>query len=259
MDRHSQIAAAFLTLVITGCSSGDAPTATNPSAAPSTPPVADTSKPPAAALAFKNPIVPAPATQAIPIAGLIQPTNSQEREIIIAKGRPDPFGQLFGKQIDTASVAKTKVKTVPKLPPLPVAIAKTAPIKAPSKFARITEKPKPPSLVPVLPKVLPPVIPSSKLASILPPPPEPESAKLVTVTGVLLVGREPQAIIKVPNEPSSRYVQVGQRLVNGVLVKRIEMNQGSNPLVILEQYGIEVAKAVGEKPITNSKQSTTST
>jgi hypothetical protein len=33
--------------------------------------------------------------------------------------------------------------------------------------------------------------------------------------------------------------------VNGVLVKRIEMSQGANPTVILEQYGIEVAKQVG--------------
>jgi hypothetical protein len=60
------------------------------------------------------------------------------------------------------------------------------------------------------------------------------------------VGSEPQAIIKVPNEPTSRYVQAGQRLANGLLVKRIEMNEGSNPTVILEQYGMEVARMVGE-------------
>jgi hypothetical protein len=65
------------------------------------------------------------------------------------------------------------------------------------------------------------------------------------------VGTQPQAIVKVPNEPS-RYVGVGQRLSNGqVLVKRIEVNNGGSPIVILEQYGREVARRIGEKPEAN--------
>ncbi|HEY9726374.1 MAG TPA: hypothetical protein V6D50_07965 [Chroococcales cyanobacterium] len=80
----------------------------------------------------------------------------------------------------------------------------------------------------------------------LPQLPEPTLAKSIEVTGVVEVGGQPNAIVKVPNEPS-RYVRVGQRLSNGqVLVKRIEMNQGPNPVVILEQYGVEVARRVGE-------------
>ncbi|MHC5825718.1 MAG: hypothetical protein ACYT04_60190, partial [Nostoc sp.] len=82
--------------------------------------------------------------------------------------------------------------------------------------------------------------------SVLPLPAQPELARGVLVTGVVLISQEPQAIIKVPDEPTSRYVQAGQRLADGVLIKRIEMNQGYNPIVILEQYGIEVAKMVGE-------------
>ncbi|NJL10818.1 MAG: hypothetical protein HC908_13385, partial [Calothrix sp. SM1_7_51] len=74
-------------------------------------------------------------------------------------------------------------------------------------------------------------------------------------TGIIQVGAEPQAIIKVPLEPTSRYVQAGQRLANGVLVKRIEMNEGSDPVVILEQYGMEVAKMVGSGA-TNGSQPT---
>ena len=101
------------------------------------------------------------------------------------------------------------------------------------------------AVTPVLPKVLPQVIPSPPLASVLPPP-QPDLARAVFVSGVVLIGKEPQAIIKVPNETTSRYVQAGQRLVNGVLIKRIEINEGSEPSVILEQYGIEVAKMVGE-------------
>lgn len=92
----------------------------------------------------------------------------------------------------------------------------------------------------------PSVLPSFKPE--LPKLPEPTLAESVEVSGVVQVGNRPQAIVKAPNEPTSRYVGVGQRLANGqVLVKRIEMNEGSSPVVILEQYGIEVAKAVGEK------------
>ncbi|WP_248277316.1 hypothetical protein [Brasilonema octagenarum] len=113
------------------------------------------------------------------------------------------------------------------------------------------------ALTRVLPKVLPQAIPNSALASVTPPqaipnsalsvtPPQPELAKAVVVSGVVLIGKEPQAIIKVPNEPTSQYVHAGQQLANGVLIKRIEINEGSEPVVILEQYGIEVAKMVGQ-------------
>ena len=62
-------------------------------------------------------------------------------------------------------------------------------------------------------------------------------------------------IVKVPNEPTSRYVKIGQRLSNGqVLVKRVDLKQGADPIVILEENGVEVAKAVGEKPPTREQQ-----
>ncbi|MEC4989532.1 MAG: hypothetical protein SAJ37_12345 [Oscillatoria sp. PMC 1068.18] len=80
----------------------------------------------------------------------------------------------------------------------------------------------------------------------LPPPPQPDLAQGVEVTGVVQVGGVPQAIVKAPNEKSSRYVRAGQYLSNGqVLVKRIDMNDGPEPVVILEEKGIEVAKTVG--------------
>jgi hypothetical protein len=82
----------------------------------------------------------------------------------------------------------------------------------------------------------------------LPPIPEPTLAKSVEVTGVVTIAGETQAIVKAPNEPTSRHVAVGQRLANGqVLVKRIEVNAGTDPIVVFEQNGIEVARAVGEK------------
>ncbi|MEG4289683.1 hypothetical protein Q5692_14745 [Microcoleus sp. C2C3] len=87
---------------------------------------------------------------------------------------------------------------------------------------------------------------------VVPPPPPPPSTDLATgteVSGVVKVGNETQVIVKVPNEPTSRYVKIGQRLSNGqVLVKRVDLKEGADPIVILEENGVEVAKAVGEKP-----------
>ncbi len=82
----------------------------------------------------------------------------------------------------------------------------------------------------------------------MPPIPQPTLAREVEVTGVVTIGNTTQAIVKAPNEPSSRYVSVGQRLANGqVLVKRIDMNPGSDPVVVLEENGIEVPVVVGTK------------
>jgi len=78
-----------------------------------------------------------------------------------------------------------------------------------------------------------------------PPIPDPALARGVEVTGVVLIGANYQAIVKAPNEPTSRYVSAGQRLAGGrVLVKRIE-NQGSEPVVILEEDGVEVVRSIG--------------
>lgn len=78
-----------------------------------------------------------------------------------------------------------------------------------------------------------------------PPPPQPELARAVQVLGVVQVGGVPYAIVSAPNEPTSRYVREGQRLSNGqVAVRRIEVN-GPEPVVVFEQYGVEVVTAVG--------------
>ncbi|MBE9031648.1 hypothetical protein IQ266_18100 [filamentous cyanobacterium LEGE 11480] len=84
----------------------------------------------------------------------------------------------------------------------------------------------------------------------LPKIPEPTLAKAVEVTGVVTIGGLTKAIIKAPNEPTGRHVEVGQRLSNGqVLVKRIEANAGSDPIVVLEENGVEVSRGVGEAAI----------
>lgn len=91
--------------------------------------------------------------------------------------------------------------------------------------------------------------PSIPTIAALPPLPEPTLARAVEVSGVIVVGGVAEAIVKAPNEATTRYVRAGQRLSNGqILVKRIEVNGGSDPIVILEQNGVEVSRAVGDKP-----------
>jgi hypothetical protein len=259
MGRKSQItAAAILTFAIAGCTIGETPEANNPPSPAQIPPTANKAPNPQS---FNNPVVPEQSTPAAPSgASLIQPTNPKERISEVAKGRQDPFAQILGPQPIDSDPNPTTIKQVPKLPPLPTAVTVSTakPKSQPNQPNKLVLKPKP-KLNPVLPKVLPPVVTDPKIASILPPPPQPEAAKSVLVSGIVLIGKEPKAIIKVPDEPTSRYVQAGQRLVNGVLIKRIEMNEGSNPVVILEQYGMEVARAVGEPSAASSKSATETT
>ncbi|BAZ16840.1 hypothetical protein NIES4071_87180 [Calothrix sp. NIES-4071] len=281
MGRHSKIAvAAIAILTIAGCSS-DGEQAVTPSTAP-TPTTAATQAPAATKLAqpFSNPVV-AGKTQETTVAtatpNLIQPTNSTQRAIDITKGRPDPFAQIVTPSIPimptTTGVTGAPIqRVVPQLPTLPPRVStvassnlrrrssvisvRTTPLRRPNMTPNrsvIASSKLPPvkiargrSFTPVLPRVMPQVVPNPSLVSVLPPTPKPELASAVAVTGIVVVGSEPQAIIKVPTEPTSRYVQAGDRLSNGVQVKRIEMNEGSEPVVIFEQFGIEVARMVGE-------------
>ncbi len=81
-----------------------------------------------------------------------------------------------------------------------------------------------------------------------PPPPSTDNAKAVEVSGVVRVGNDILVIVKAPNEPTSRYIKVGQRIAGGqVLVKRVDFRSGADPIVVLEENGVEVSKAVGEK------------
>ncbi|ACC83161.1 hypothetical protein [Nostoc punctiforme] len=264
MGRNLKITiAAILTLAIAGCASEDTQQAVNPAPIPKI-----VAKSPPTAQSFKNPVIPAKqVSQATPVSvNLIQSTNPTERAplILVSKERTDPFAQIFGQTVSGMPKTSGTGKPVPVLPKLPTASLAGRKLSTPrialnQKKNNIASVPKKvnSTLTSVLPKVLPQVVPNPTLVSVLPPAAQPELARAVIVTGVVLISKEPQAIIKVPDEPTSRYVQAGQRLANGVLIKRIEMNGGSNPIVILEQFGIEVAKMVGEGAV-NSTPSATS-
>jgi hypothetical protein len=251
-----------------------APPRPSPAATPTTP-----------TTPFANPLTAQQPGKGTAVSGLVQTLPPEQRVKQIPKGRVDPFAaiplvpEVYVSPNTSGGGGTGGARPVPTISPLPplrpnnrgagnqatrprvptgprVSTAPRVPTAPRTNVLPPRRTPqqnlKPPSSVPPRPgtgNVLPPVSPPNFRPE-LPQLPEPTLAQGVEVTGVVEVGGVPNAIVTVPNEPS-RYVQAGQRLSNGqVLVKRIDMNRGPTPVVILEQYGIEVAREVGEKPQT---------
>jgi hypothetical protein len=224
------LCAGALAVWMGGCTTGET-VSVNPSPAASPAAVATQS--------FSKPLVAEKKEDKVnpnrPIPGLLQSTDPAERARQVEAG-------INGKRL-----AKDPFLNLPSI----TTFKGVAPIKLSSSGATATgsspansSAPAPASL-PAPVKVTPTKQVPSPISS-LPPMPDPALAKAVEVTGVVVVAGVPQAIVQAPNEASSRYVQAGQRLSNGqVLVKRIEMHGSSDPVVILEQNGVEVSKTVG--------------
>lgn len=212
---------------------------------------------------FTEPVQPAKTNNTPPNAGLIPSTSPQQRTKLIKERLEDPFSTFPAtpnKVPRPVIISKNGASGGPggggtsQLPPIPQVtqpprpapktsrpVAKTPqqskPKAAPNagsgsgsgSIARRPGLPTPPNAIPDLPLV-----------------PQPTVADGVKVTGVIEVGGVPHAIVQAPAQ-ESRYVKAGDYLANGkVLVKRIEMGNGTDPIVILEQAGVEVAKRVGE-------------
>ena len=168
---------------------------------------------------------------------LITSTDPEERIRLVERDRPDPFDILR-----TTPIVEVPEEVLnPPAEPTPAAPSPATPSPAtPSPSEPSPAEPDPPGDGELAP--IPELVPF-----VPPPPPEPNTARAVTVTGVVQIGAVPYAIVNAPNEPHSRYVRSGQFLSNGqVLVKRINMSPGVvDPVVILEEFGIEVARQVG--------------
>ena len=247
-------------LTIGGCSSEE--TSTAPSASPSASP--SSSQSPTAAQSFNKPLVTQKDSKAKGVDGqktavgtlsipeLQKSTDPSERARQVQAGiKPgkggatDPFAALSplisfktpvvpsGLPPESKDSSKGSNNNLPSLPSFPKPPASISTRSQPS----IAINPRP-NLTPSQPLAIPSI----------PPLPEPTLARAVEVSGVVMIRGIAQAIVKAPNEPTSRYVSAGQRLSNGqVLVKRIEVFSGSDPVVILEENGVEVARPVGSK------------
>ena len=222
-----------IALLAGGCSlipgGGGPETAESPSPSPAA--TAEATKP----QTFDKPTVAQKVSGTKTIPGLLKTASIPEQVkqaknlINSAKGRRDPFSILPSQ----------KAAQLP--PPPPPDVVANPPFLPPTST--------PPTRVrnggggDILPPTGPDFTPD------FPTGPQPDLARAVAVTGVIKVGNEVQAIVEAPNESTSRYVRAGQRLSNGrVLVKRIEVYEGSEPLVVLEQDGVEVPRKVGETP-----------
>ncbi len=189
--------------------------------------------------AFEEPLVPvAPQLSPIAQADLIQSTDPNERLREINRSRTDPFGVVPTPPVPqvvappppptspapaTPGLPPSTTATAPGTPGTPGSTVATAPGSTPGGAAGQTTSP-------------PPLAPLPEL-------PQPTQAEAVLVTGVMTIGSENFAVVQ--TSAGSQYVRVGQRVANGqVLVKRIDI-RGSEPMVVLEQNGIEVSRPVG--------------
>jgi hypothetical protein len=146
---------------------------------------------------------------------------------------------------------------VPNLPDLPVGIGpeQLPPVVAQAPGGPPSPPPLPPLVtqgVPNLPDlpvaIGPENLPPPPAPPIPPPPPSTDLAQGTEVTGVIRAGGRVQIIVRAPNEATSRYVNVGDRIAFGeVLVKEVQNLDTADPIVILEQNGIEVGKALGQQ------------
>ncbi|MGK7942669.1 MAG: hypothetical protein AB4062_21415 [Crocosphaera sp.] len=159
-------------------------------------------------------------------AGLIPSTPPQEREKAIKPGRNNPFAVIPIQPVVREKTASNGVSQPDKLCQLEEVNETTTIAQAPGTDSPASDVGLPPLLDPVLPI--------------------PNEARGVVVSGVLQLDGTPVAIVQAPNENVPRQVTVGASLANGqVIVKAINVST-QKPYVVLEQYGLEIPRGVGE-------------
>ena len=154
------------------------------------------------------------------IAGLIPATNPEVRVRSSVRGRNDPFSVV---------TLNPRIEIEPQESPTPQPNRNDRPNRTQNSPQPTARNPSP------MPVPAPPLEP-----------PNPALARDVVITGLYQADGTTKLIVREPEAENSRYVEVGQYLSNGrVLVKSIDTSRYP-PVVILEQSGVEVAKAIGE-------------
>jgi len=217
------IALAISTLAMSGCGLGNNS-------------LGEGQKPPAI-VQFTDPVVPAKINSVVnPVIEsnnknqVIRSTTQNRSVRSLVKVRRDPFAQII-------QVPQTIFRANPKK-------VSTLPSVVKSNNTNNISSPNPPKKPLAIPRVDLEIKGKKPIKPLLPKLPDTKLAQSILVSGVILVNQQAQAIIKLPDDSNSRYVQAGERLANGILVKRIEFNQCDNPVVILEQFGVEVRKVI---------------
>jgi hypothetical protein len=182
-----------------------------------------------------QPFTPQPSTGSV--ATLIPPTTAKQRRQEISAGRPDPYApfpaQVRVERPDPLEPANGQGNGVPQSN-APVSPANPANPVSPANPANPAAPNSPNAIAP--------------LPDVPPPPPVPEEAEAVMVSGVIQLGGTPVAILTAPGDLGVRHVRPGATIAGGrVTVKSIDISR-SDGFVVLEQYGQQVTKMVGESP-----------
>jgi hypothetical protein len=223
---------AFVPLAITGCGESK-----NLSVSPS--PQAAASAP------FPSPSVP-PTLNSPSKLALTRPTNPDDRLRVIKSGRPDPFGSVapegrlasanagfFGGNGSSYSRQSAEANRYERF-----LRGMRNSGGSGSGSSRDLSGGQSGSSSTTTPDVSLPALPKA---------PEPAGVK---VSGVLVVGGEPRAIVQAPDEPTSRTVGIGDSLSGGKLVvKNIDTSNRAEPMVVFQQGSIEFSVAVGREPV----------
>lgn len=218
MRQRSWLALAGVALLLTSCSEASKPEQVQ--VAPTAPAKSGSLPATNKAQSFPNPVVNPMAVVQVPaVPGLLQPTNANARLSTVATGRVDPFAAL---------------------PKAPLTLA-PAPRSVPAVVKVPTVTPLPGSST-----ALPPVSPNTPLGP-LPAPISPTAlAEAIEITGAVQVGNQWQIIVKESGTETSRRVGVGDFLANGkVQIKRVIGGSGGDPIVVLQQDGVEITKSIG--------------
>jgi hypothetical protein len=224
---------ALVPLAVVGCGESKDNLSVNPSPQP------------LASAPFPSPSVP-PTLNSPSKVALTRPTNPDDRLRVIKSGRPDPFGSV-GPEGRVASASVSSSGSGATVSPQQQGINRmvnsydkflkglSGNLGSPSRTGSSSQSggqsaSTPDVNLPSLPKA-----------------PEPAGVK---VSGILVVGGEPRAIVQAPDEPTSRTVGIGDSLSGGKLfVKNIDTSNRNEPKVIFQQGSIEFSVAVGKEPV----------
>lgn len=247
-----------MALLVVGCGGtqppvvSDLPADETPSpGAPAASPVSEGSLPSVAQIPMSGaPYVPTTSAKPRPgeapnksASGLIKPVTATERLPKVRVGRQNPFAPVTTQAVVVATQQPPPV-AVPNLPP-PAAV---------------------PGVLPDLGLPALPTLPTATTAALpdqaVPAPPA-RLADEIAILGVVSVSGRVSAIVQVPNESTSRYVHEGEFLAGGRLwVKRIDPGEMGDPIVVLEEAGVEVFRGIGpglSQPTIGSTPSTPET
>lgn len=200
---------------------------------------------------FPKPVVSATAPMpTIAVKGMIPSTSAQSRlSQISTANRRDPFAALLPTNLRVGTVKNAQTVVTRSTP-----VQKQTTVR-PTQAPQISLTPLTPSSLPALPP-LPvnsaPSIPNSLPA--LPPVTRTSLADAIEITGVVQVGGKVTAIVQSPTESTARYIQPGEYLANGnVLLKRIIMSKNGEPMIVLQQNGVEVIKSIGSTRVASAQ------